>query len=382
MTKLDQNRIEMPCDYDSLLAAWELVKTRGSASGVDGVSVEAFAMDSGRRLHELSGRLAQRKYTPAPLRRFAIPKNDGGVRVLAIPTVSDRVVQRAALTAMEPLLEACFLSSSYAYRNGRSVKQAVQRVSALRGEGYEWIAHIDIRDCFDSIDWRILMSRLSPLAAPYLKLLIRKWISAPGIGYDWIEPVRGIPQGGVISPSLCNLVLTDLDAAMYRAGIPSVRYADDCILFAKSEREARAFLLAAADVLRDLHLEPNAEKSEVTSFETGFRFLGTLFVQSVVLPYVRIKTDSGQTHYISGYQGARRRNRKVRVYRGKGHICVVGNLPKRDIERLVAEAMTDELQGKSSPVGRALMDAWKKELTRSVHPLAKRQVTAESVALI
>ena len=302
--------------------------------------------------------------------------------MLSIPTVTDRIAQRAALTALEPALESLFLASSYAYRMGRSVKQAVQRVSVLRDEGHQWIAHLDIQDCFDSIDWKILMRRLTPLAGPYLRLLIRKWVEAPGIGYQWSEPVRGIPQGGVISPSLCNLVLNDLDAALFRAGIPSVRYADDCILFAKTEREAGVYLLAALDVLKELRLEPNTEKTEVVSFDTGFRFLGTLFVRTVVLPCIKIKTDSGQTRYVSGYGSDRKRKRKVRVYRGKGHICVEGSLPQREIERLVAKAMNSELQGHTSVIGRALMSAWKKELARSVSPASKRPTTAESVALL
>jgi CRISPR-associated protein Cas1 len=376
------NAIEMPYDLPSLQAAWEMVLRRGSAAGCDGLSIEVYAQDAGRRLRVLSERLQRRTYVPAPLRRFAIAKPDGGVRVLAIPTVTDRIAQRAALTVLEPALEAHFLASSYAYRHGRSVQQAVARVSALRNEGYEWIAHMDVKDCFDSLDWRILMKRLSPFAAPALRLLVRKWIAAPGLGYDWCEPVRGIPQGGVLSPALCNLVLHDLDASLYHAGIPSVRYADDLVLFAKTKSDAEAALALAVEVLAGLMLEANPGKTEVTSFDTGFRFLGTLFVRSIVLPCLKIKTDSGRTRYVSGYGTPHPRRKKVKVYRGKGHICVEGSLPRRDLERFVARAVNQELLGRSSVVGRALMDAWKKELARGLRDTPRRLVTPESVALL
>lgn len=373
-------RVRMPCDPASLLAAWNSVRKKGTAAGVDGMTVGAFASDAEHRIRILASLLQERRYAPKPLRRVTIPKEDGGVRTLGIPCVVDRIAQRAALDAMEPALESHFLSSSYAYRTGRSLRQAVQRVSAIHGTGCEWVIHVDVKDCFDSIDWRDLMSRLRPFAEPYLRLLIRKWVTAPGVGYDWWEPVRGIPQGGVISPALCNLVLTDFDAAMHDAGIPEVRYADDCLLFARSEREARATLLAAADALRAIRLEPNREKSGITTFDTGFKFLGTLFVRSVVLPCVRIKSDEGRVSYASGYPGSKRR-RKVRVYRGRGTINVEGSLPQKELERLAAKALLDEIEGRSTSLGRALAQAWRKEISRSAGRREPR-VSPESVALI
>jgi len=360
-------RAALPTDFESLWQAWLLVQRKKACAGADGVSVEQFRDGARSRIHALSHKLSAGKYTPYPLKQFVVPKPDGGTRTLTVPTVLDRIVQRAALTALEPFLEASFLSSSYAYRTGRSVKQAVLAVSALRAEGYQWVVHIDVKDCFDSIDWQVLFSRLTAFADPRLRLLIKKWLSAPRIGTAVSYPVKGLPQGGVLSPALCNLVLNDFDLAMHRAGIPEVRYADDCLLFAKSERESRAILLVAADALRQVKLELNTHKSEIVTFDGGFRFLGTLFVKSIVLPCIKIKTDEGKTRYVSGYPGGRRargRPAKIRVKRSRGHIYVTGNMSRRDLERAVTRAVAAETQGRSSALGRALMEAWKKELSR------------------
>lgn len=376
------DRAGVPYEFEQLWEGWLLVRERNACAGVDGVTVRAYERNARPWLLRLADVLRKGAYQPRPLVEFSIPKPTGGERLLAIPTVSDRIVQRAALDALEPFLEPSFLTCSYAFRRGRSVQQAVLAVSGLRTSGYDWVAHVDIRDCFDSIDWRFLLERLKPFAQPALRLLIRKWIEAPRVRAARQPEGRGIPQGGVISPALCNLVLTSFDTAITRAGIPLVRYADDCLLFARSEREARGVLLVARDALREVKLEPNIQKSEVTSFSEGFRYLGTLFVKTIVLPCIRVKTDSGKTVYVSGYEGnAGPRKPKVRAYRERGHITVAGGLDERSLERLAAKAMLDETRGTSTALGRALMEAYRRELKKTAAK-QKQSRPAGVVALI
>ncbi len=365
-------RARTPGNFEQLWDAWLQVRERNACAGADRISVRTFEKNARPWLLRLSDQLGKGAYQPFPLLEFRIPKAEGGERVLAIPTVSDRIVQRAALDALEPFLEPSFLSCSFAYRHGRSVQQAVQTVSALHSAGYEWVAHIDIKDCFDSIDWRVLLELLKPHADPGLRLIIKKWVAAPRVRSVIQPDGKGIPQGGVISPALCNLVLSPFDAAITRAGVPCVRYADDCLLFARSDREARGAMLVARDVLRDIRLEPNLRKSEVTSFGEGFRYLGTLFVKTIVLPCIRVKTDSGKTKFVSGYEGGAPRGKpKVRVFRERGHITVAGGLDERALERLAAKALLNETRGTSTSLGRALLEAYKKDLKKASKPPPK-----------
>lgn len=371
---MSHDRASIPADFEQLWDAWLLVRERNACAGADRISIGTFERNARASVFRLSDALKRSAYQPFALLEFTIPKPDGGQRLLAVPTVSDRVVQRAALNALEPFLEPSFLTCSYAYRRGRSVQQAVQTVGSLHASGFEWVAHVDIRDCFDTIDWRHLFERLKPFADPPLRLLVRKWIEAPRVRSATQPQGRGIPQGGVISPALCNLVLGSFDAAITRAGIPLVRYADDCLLFARSEREARGALLVARDVLKDIRLEPNIQKSEVTSFADGFRYLGTLFVKTIVLPCIRIKTETGKTLYVSGYEGSvQQRKRPVRAYRERGHITVAGGLDERELERLAARALLDETRGTSTSLGRALLAAYKQELKKASRKPSKSQ---------
>jgi CRISPR-associated protein Cas1 len=269
-----------------LEAAWAKVRANDGAAGGDGVSVRAFEGDSARRLGRLAEALATGEYRPGPIRHVEIPKPQGGMRGLSIPCVVDRVAQTSAHEVLGPILDAEFEDTSFAYRPGRGVADAVRRVAALREEGYAWLLDADIEAFFDNVPHERLIDRLGEsLPDGPLTNLISLWIThaAPS--------GRGLPQGSPISPLLANLYLDRADEALQGKGHRLVRFADDFVILAKDQGGAEAALALAGRVLGDLGLRLNAEKTKVTSFDQGFRFLGHLFVRSLVMKTGPVESD-------------------------------------------------------------------------------------------
>jgi len=272
--------------YAYLQQGWERVLDNSEMAGTDGVSVPLFALRLDRELARLEEALRARTYTPGPLFGFDIPKPTGGFRRLAVPPVRDRVVQSAALVVLEPLIEQALEDSTFAYRRGRSYQDAIERLRLLRDQGYLWVVDADVHAYFDEIDHTRLLDRLRELT-PDADLidLIHQWISVDMIvGGERIRRPKGLPQGAVISPSLANLYLDDLDEAIEREGFQLVRYGDDFVVLCRSRARAEAALELTEDLLDDLALRLHPEKTRITSFEQGFRFLGSLFVRSLILP--------------------------------------------------------------------------------------------------
>lgn len=244
-------------------------------------------------LDSIEGSLIERRYHPLPLLSFPVPKASGaGERRLAVPTVRDRVVQSAVYLVTRERFEDEFEDCSYAYRRGRSVRQAIDRIRELRDQGYHWVVDADIRGFFDRIPHAPLPERVAELGFDrYVEHLFGLWVRAEV--YDGVSVVpleSGIPQGSVVSPMLANLYLDRLDEELAAAGLVVVRYADDFVLLCREESETGAALEVTDRLLEELALDLHREKTEVRSFEQGFKFLGALFVgDSVFVPLERAK---------------------------------------------------------------------------------------------
>jgi CRISPR-associated protein Cas1 len=273
---------------DALEAAWVKVRGNGGCAGSDGVTLERFALGAPGRLVALQRALREGRYAPEPLRLFEVPKPDGGVRPLAVPVVADRIAQTALAQALGPLVEPELSEASFAYRPGRSVQQAVHAICRYRDAGFTWVVEGDIERCFERIPHAPLLDRLERLlaerpGAEAVTALVALWLE--GFGHDLGTPGTGLAQGSPLSPLLANLYLDVVDEALEAegAGVRLVRYADDLVLLARSEAGAGAALERLAALLAAHALALNPEKSRVVSFDRGFRFLGHLFVRSMVL---------------------------------------------------------------------------------------------------
>jgi RNA-directed DNA polymerase len=269
---------------DVLQEAWRRVRSNRGAAGVDRetlADVEEYGVE--RMLQDLQDALRAGRYHPSPVRRRGIPKPDGGVRPLGIPTVRDRVAQQAAKLVLEPIFEADFLPSSYGYRPKRSATEALECIRESFIEGCTWVLELDIRSYFDSIDHQRLLGYVeSRVSDRRVVKLVRKWLEA-GVMEEGVrrETVTGTPQGGVISPLLANIYLHVLDEAWAKRGHGRlVRYADDAVVLCRSREQAEAALELVRDVLCELGLELHPEKTRIVDLREGregFDFLGCHF---------------------------------------------------------------------------------------------------------
>lgn len=267
-----------------LRRAYARVKENHGCAGVDGVSLEAYEQALDDRLWELEEMVRSERYWAWPLRQVVVEKAPGSkeTRTLGVPAVADRVLQTAAAAALEPVLEPEFEECSFAYRRGRSVRMAVERVHALFLEGYRWILDADIDSFFDSVETDVAMGAVIPLVRD--ERLVRLWLDyAVWDGTRLRRPGRGLPQGCVISPMISNLCLDKLDEAMEGAGLKMVRYADDYVVLARSRREAERAREISEEQLGRLRLRLKESKTRICRASDGFRFLGVIFLKDLLL---------------------------------------------------------------------------------------------------
>ncbi len=280
----------------NLLQAFQEVKKNGGQPGVDGQSIEDFAATLDENLGHLAASLRDKTYASRPLLGVVIggPENP---RALAIPTVRDRIAQRAVVNVVSPSVEQLLDDCSYAYRKGFSRFQARRALELAYREGYRYVLKADIEDFFDTVDWDILFGKVEALfPSEDFVAWIKDWVRQRVVYKSYeIERSRGLPQGAVIAPLLANLYLDEFDEGIRREGFRLVRYADDFIICCKTEEKARQALSLVRQRLADLALALNEEKTHITHFDAGFRYLGFLFCRSVSLEISKDKSRAPET---------------------------------------------------------------------------------------
>lgn len=263
----------------ALLQAWQTVKSKGSAPGIDGITINQFNENSRNFLAELKNDLVNGKYAPEPYERIFIKKESKKFRPIAILSVKDRIVQKCVYSFYEEKFNKIFIDTSYAYRKNKGHGKAVNRIQDFLLRGYSFAAAIDIDNFFDTIDRAKLFEKCRTyFDEPYIQKLIEMW-TLTGVVYNenYIENSKGIAQGGVISPLLSNLYLHDFDLAMKNKNFFNVRYADNILIISKNREHAKSSLEYAENYLSNyLSLDLN-ERGKVIEAKDGFTFCGIFF---------------------------------------------------------------------------------------------------------
>lgn len=273
---LTQNLMEQICSRSNLNQAFKRVKSNKGAPGIDGMTVET--LHSWILTHKecLLSSLLDGSFRPNAVRRVEIPKPSGGVRVLGIPTVVDRLVQQAILQILQPIFEPYFSASSFGFRPGKSAHDALLKASQYVAAGNRFVVDIDLEKFFDRVNHDILMSRLSRrIGDKRLLLIIRRFLTAGHLANGVIaSSEEGTPQGGPISPLLSNIMLDELDKELELRGRNFCRYSDDCNIYVASQASAERVLLSITKWLESkLKLKVNRTKSAAAAVDVR-KFLG------------------------------------------------------------------------------------------------------------
>ena len=295
---------------DNFAQAWQRVARNKGCPGVDQETIAKFATNCDRNLNKLRYQVASGTYRPLPLRQIFIPKQKGW-RELRVPTVRDRITQQAVLNILHPVLEPEFEPCSFGYRPGRSHRMAAQQVATWHQQGYDWVLDADILKYFDHVHHQRLLAEVAerlpggqplprsgftsidsawlqpdlPFEVTQLLDLIEAWISVGTLTKKGLMlPSQGIPQGAVVSPILANVYLDDFDEVLLATELKLVRYADDFLVLGRSQAQIETVHAEIGQLMAAMGLQLHPEKTQITNFERGFRFLGQIFVGDLVLP--------------------------------------------------------------------------------------------------
>jgi RNA-directed DNA polymerase len=258
--------MEAVVDRGNLMLAYQRVVANKGAAGVDALTVTELKDHLKRHWPTIRARLLAGTYQPQPVRRVDIPKPQGGVRTLGIPTVVDRLIQQALHQVLQPIFEPTFSAASYGFRPGRNAHQAVRQARQYVAQGKRWVVDMDLEKFFDRVNHDLLMSKLAAkIGDARVLTLIRRYLQAGMMADGLVQPrTEGTPQGGPLSPLLSNILLTDLDRELERRGHAFCRYADDCNIYVGSERAGVELLTSLTQFLAErLKLTVNHAKSAV-----------------------------------------------------------------------------------------------------------------------
>jgi group II intron reverse transcriptase/maturase len=270
------NLMEQILSKDNLNTAYLQVVRNKGAEGVDGMEyteLGEYLSENGEIIKE---QLRTRKYKPQPVRRVEIPKPDGGIRKLGVPTVTDRFVQQAVAQVLTPIFEEQFHDHSYGFRPNRCAQQAVLTALEIMNDGYNWVVDIDLEKFFDTVNHDKLMTIVGRIIkdGDVISIVRKFLVSGVMIDDEYEDSVIGTPQGGNISPLLANIMLNELDKEMEARGLDFVRYADDCIIMVGSELAANRVMKSISKFIEEkLGLKVNVSKSKVDK-PKGIKYLG------------------------------------------------------------------------------------------------------------
>lgn len=274
---MDTNSLmEQIVSKDNLNAAYLQVIRNKGAAGVDGMEYAELGEYLSKNGETIKEQLRTRKYKPQPVRRVEIPKPDGGIRNLGVPTVTDRFIQQAVAQVLTPIYEEQFHDQSYGFRPNRGAQQAVLKALEMMNDGHSWIVDIDLEKFFDTVNHDKLMTIIGrTIKDGDVISIIRKFlVSGIMIDDEYKESIIGTPQGGNISPLMANIMLNELDKEMEQRGLDFVRYADDCIIMVGSELAANRVMKSISKFIEEkLGLKVNVSKSKVDT-PKGIKYLG------------------------------------------------------------------------------------------------------------
>ena len=252
---------------ENIKTAYKRVYANKGVGGVDGVTVNELEEYMKEHWNSIKEQIRERKYRPQPVLGVEIPKPNGGVRKLGIPTVIDRVIEQAIAQVLTPIFDPMFSENSYGFRPNRRCEQAIIKLLEYFNDGYLWIVDIDLEKFFDKVPQDRLMSYVGRVIHDSdTESLIARYLKAGVMNKGKYEPTEiGTPQGGNLSPLLSNIMLNELDKELESRGLRFTRYADDCVIVVKSSAAAKRVMYSITDwIERKLGLKVNAEKTRIT----------------------------------------------------------------------------------------------------------------------
>ena len=274
-----RNLLEEILELGNMVQAYRRVVRNKGAAGVDGMTVDKLQLYMQTQGNALKQKILSGNYVPQPVRRVEIPKPNGGIRLLGIPTVIDRLIQQAMAQKLSELFDRTFSNSSYGFRPERSAQQAVEQARQHIDSGYRYVVDLDLAKYFDTVNHDLLMHLVSRKVQDKRVLkLIRAYLNAGVMLGGLVSPTEeGVPQGGPLSPLLSNVMLDEFDKELERRGHRFCRYADDCNIFVRTKKAGQRVMDSVVRFLEDkLKLKVNREKSAV-DFATKRKFLGFSF---------------------------------------------------------------------------------------------------------
>jgi RNA-directed DNA polymerase len=274
----DEPLLELVVERSNVEAALRRVKRNKGSPGIDGMRVDELPAYLTAHWSRLREELLAGRYHPQPVRRQSIPKKDGGVRELGIPTVLDRLIQQCVLQVLQPRLDPSFSQHSYGFRPGRRAHDAVCAAQRFIQEGRRWVVDVDLEAFFDRVNHDVLMGKLAKrITDSRLLRLIRHYLDAGILANGVVvERQEGTPQGGPLSPLLANVLLDEVDQELEKRGHAFARYADDCNVYVRSKRAGERVMEALRRLYAKLRLRINESKSAVARPQDR-KFLGYSF---------------------------------------------------------------------------------------------------------